>query len=164
MHVGASELLCRHVLPGRGLHERRPADEDRPRAPHDHGLVRHGGDIGAACSAGAHDDCDLGDAERRHARLVEEDAAEVVAIREDLGLEGKERTARVDEIDAGEAVLLGDLLCAEVLLHGQWEVGAAFHCGVVRNDDALAALDDPDPRDDARSGRGPVVQFPGGEG
>ena len=30
--VGASELLGGHVLPGRGLHERRAADEDRPRS------------------------------------------------------------------------------------------------------------------------------------
>ena len=41
--VGAAELLRRHVLTGRGLHERRPADEDRPGAGHDHGLVAHRG-------------------------------------------------------------------------------------------------------------------------
>ena len=29
--VRAAELLGRHVLAGRRLHERRPADEDRPR-------------------------------------------------------------------------------------------------------------------------------------
>ena len=46
--VGASELLRRHVLAGRGLHERRAADEDRARALHDHRLVRHRRDVGAA--------------------------------------------------------------------------------------------------------------------
>ena len=76
--VGASELLGCDVLPGRGLHERRPADEDRSGPVDDHGLVRHRGHVGAARGARAHDDRDLRDAQRREPRLVEEDPAEVL--------------------------------------------------------------------------------------
>ena len=81
-------------------------------------------------------------------RLVEEDPAEVVAVGEDLGLERQERAAGVDEVDARQPVLLGDLLRAQVLLDGEREVRAALDGRVVGDDDALAALDDADPGDD----------------
>ncbi len=161
--VGAAELLGRHVLPGRRLHERRAADEDRPRAAHDHGLVRHRGHVRTAGGAGAHHDGDLRDALRRHPRLVEEDPTEVVAVGEDLGLQRQEGAAGVDEVDAREPVLLGDLLRAQVLLHGEREVRAALDGRVVRDDHALAALDDADAGDDPGARRVAVVQLPGGE-
>ena len=87
----------------------------------------------------------------RHLRLVVEDPSEVVAVREDLGLEGQERPARVHEVQARQVVLRGDLLRAKVLLHRQGEVRAAFDGRVVRDDHALAALDDADARDHARA-------------
>ena len=161
--VGAAELLRGHVLAGRRLHERRAADEDRPGALHDHGLVAHRRHVGAAGRARAHHDGDLRDALRGHARLVVEDPAEVLPVGEDLGLERQERAAGVDEVDARQVVLLGDLLRAQVLLDGQREVRAALHGRVVRDDDALLALDHADARDDPGRGRGAVVQIPGGE-
>ncbi len=161
--VRAAELLCGHVLAGRGLHERRAADEDRSRAAHDHGLVGHGRDVRAAGGAGAHDDRDLRDSLGREAGLVEEDAAEVVAVGEDLGLEREEGAAGVDEVDAREAVLAGDLLRAQVLLHGERVVRAALDRGVVRDDRDLASFDDADAGDDARRGRLVVVELVGGE-
>jgi hypothetical protein len=112
VHVRAAELLGRDVLSCRGLHERWPADEDRACASDDDRLVAHRRDVGAACGARAHDGGDLRDAERREAGLVVEDPAEVVAIREDLRLERKKGAARVDEVEAREAVLRRDLLCA----------------------------------------------------
>ncbi len=161
--VGAAELLGRHVLAGRRLHERRAADEDRPRAAHDHGLVRHRRHVGAAGGARAHHDGDLRDALRRHLRLVEEDPAEVLAVGEDLGLQRQERAARVDEVDARQPVLLGHLLRAQVLLHREREVRAALDGRVVRDDHALAALDDADPGHDPGARRVAVVHLPGGE-
>ena len=107
-----AEVLGRDVLAGRRLHERRAAEEDRAGALDDDGLVAHRGDIGAAGRAAAHDERDLRDPRGRHARLVVEDAAEVVAVREDLGLEREERPTRVDEVHAGEPVLERDLLGA----------------------------------------------------
>ena len=164
VHVRAAELLRRHLFSGRRLHERWAADEDRARAADDDRLVRHRRDIGAAGRAGAHHDRDLRDPLGGHPRLVEEDPAEVVAVREHLGLEGKERAARVDEVDAWEVVLLRDLLRTQVLLHGQREVRAALHGRIVRDDDAFAPLDDADPGDDPRRRRLSVVQLPRGEG
>ena len=163
VHVGAAELLGGHVLPGRGLHERRAADEDRPGPAHDHRLVAHRRHVGAAGRARAHHDRDLRDPLRRHARLVEEDPPEVIAVGEHLGLQRQERAARVDEVDARQPVLLGDLLRAQVLLHGQREVRAALDRRVVRDDHALAPLDDADPGDDPRRGRVAVVDVPGRE-
>ncbi len=87
----------------------------------------------------------------------------MVAVREDLRLEREERAARVDEVDAREVVLLRHLLGAQVLLHGQREVGASLHGRVVRDDHALLALDDADARDDPGRGSGAVVHLPGGE-
>src|SRR5207302_5364460 len=70
----------------------------------------------------------------------------------------------VDEVEAREAVLARDLLRAQVLLDRDREVRAALDGGVVRNDHALAALDDADAGDDPGSGRGAVVDVPGGQG
>ena len=163
VHVGAAELLGRHLLPGRRLHERRPADEDRPRPGHDHRLVAHRRDVRAAGGARAHHHRDLRDPLRRHPRLVEEDPAEVVAVGEHLRLQRQERAARVDEIHARQPVLLGHLLRAKVLLHRQREVRAALHGRVVRDDHALASLDHADPGHDPRRRRLAVVHVPRGE-
>src|SRR5207344_831322 len=68
--------------------------------------------------------------------------------------------ARVDEVDAGEPVLARDLLRAQVFLDREREVRAALDRRVVRDDDALATLDDADPRHDARRRRLAVVEIP----
>ena len=153
VHVGAAELLGRHVLAGRRLHERRAADEDRPRALDDHRLVAHRRHVCAAGGARAHHHGDLRDPFSGHARLVVEDAAEVLAVGEDLGLQRQKGAAGVDEVDARQPVLLRHLLRAQVLFHRQREVGAALHRRVVGDDDALLPLDDADAGDDPGRGR-----------
>src|SRR5262249_12710921 len=90
--------------------------------------------------------------------------AEVVAVREDLGLERQERAAGVDEVETGKTVLLRHLLQPQVLLDRQREVGAALDGRVVGDDRALTPFDDADPRDDPRRRRIAVVDLPGGEG
>ena len=62
--VGAAELLGGDLLAGRGLHERRAAEEDRAGALDDDRLVRHRRHVGAAGRARAHHDGDLRDAAR----------------------------------------------------------------------------------------------------
>ena len=93
---------------------------------------------------------DLRDLRRGHPRLVVEDAAEVVAVGEDLVLHRQERAAGVDEVDAGQAVLEGDLLRAQVLLHRHRVVGAALDGGVVGDDHDVAAVHEADAGDEAR--------------
>ena len=84
----------------------------------------------------------------------------MVAVGEDLVLEGEEGAARIDEVDARQMVLLGHLLRAQVLLHGEREVRAALHRRVVRDDHARAALDDPDARHDSGRRRLALVDVP----
>ena len=161
--VGAAQFLGGDLLAGGGLHQRRASQEDRPRAADDDRLVRHRRHVGAAGGAGAHDDGHLRDALRGHARLVVEDPAEVVAVGEDLGLQRQEGAARVDQVHARQAVLERDLLRPEVLLHGDGEVGAALHRGVVRDDHHLAAAHAADAGDQARAGRVAAVHPPRGQ-
>ena len=149
VHVGAAQLLGGDFFAGRGLHERRPAEKDRPGALDDDRLVRHRRHVGAAGRARSHHDGDLRNALGRHARLVEEDPAEVIAIGEDLGLERQERAAGVDQIDARQPVLQRDLLRADVLLHRERIVRAALDRRVVGDDQHLAPGDAADAGDDA---------------
>ena len=58
--------------------------------------------------------------------------------------------AAVDQIDAGQPVLLRDLLRAQMLLHRHREIGAALHRRVVGDDHALAPGHAADAGDDAR--------------
>mmetsp|Transcript_7986 Transcript_7986/g.22467 ORF Transcript_7986/g.22467 Transcript_7986/m.22467 type:complete len:290 (+) Transcript_7986:671-1540(+) len=155
------EVLGADLLAGRGLHQEGPRQEDGAVLVDDDGLVGHGGDIGAAGRAGAEDRGDLGDAPGRHVRLVEEDPAEVLPVREDLRLHGQERAARVHEVDAGQLVLLRDRLRPEVLLHRQREVRPALHGRVVRDEEALAPRHEPDAGHDAGARHAPVVHVPG---
>ena len=161
--LGATELLGRDVLAGRGLHQRRPAEEDRAGAADDDGLVAHRGDVRAAGRARPHDERDLRDPGRRHPRLVVEDPPEVVAVGKDLGLERQERAARIDEVDARQPVLERDLLRPQVLLDRHRVVGAALDRRVVGDDHAGRALDAADAGDDAGAGRLVVVEAVRGE-
>ena len=160
---GPAELLGRDVLAGRGLHQRRAAEEDRAGALDDDGLVAHRRDVGAAGRAAAHDQRDLRDPGGGHPGLVVEDAAEVVAVREDLGLERQERAAAVDEVEARQPVLERDLLGAQVLLDRHRVVGAALDRRVVGDDHAGRALDAADAGDDPGARRIVVVQAGRGE-
>ena len=149
MHVGAAELFGAHHLAGRGLHQRRAAEEDGALVAHDDALVRHRRHIGAAGGAGAHHDRDLRNALRRHLRLVVEDAAEMPLVGKDLVLQRQEGAAGIDHVDAGQIVLPRDVLRAQMLLHGHRIIGAALDGGVVGDDHAFAARDAPDAGDDA---------------
>src|SRR5712691_1384172 len=162
--LGAAQLLGRHLLAGGRLHQGGAAEENGAPALDDRGLVAHRGHVGAAGGAGAEDHADLRDPGRAQARLVVEDAAEVLAVRKDLGLQGQEGPAGVDEVDAGQPVLPRNLLGPQVLLHGEGKVGPALHAGIVGDHHHLAAADAPDAGDEARRGRGPIVHAVGGEG
>jgi len=88
VHVGAAEVLGRDFLAGRRLHERRTARKIVPlpltitvSSPH------RGTYAPPPCTIPLRGD--LRNALARHARLVVEDASEVVAIREDLSCSGK---------------------------------------------------------------------------
>src|SRR3546814_14429446 len=70
----------------------------------------------------------------------------MVAVGKDLILVRQVGAARIDEIDAGQAVRLGDLLRAEMLLDGHRIVSAAFYRRVVADDHRLPPRYAPDAR------------------
>ena len=162
--LGAAELLRGDYLPGGGLHQGRPTQEDRSLVAYDHRLITHRRHIGTAGSAGSQYRCDLRDLLRGELRLVVEDAAEVVLIREDLILHRQEGSSGVDQIDAGQMVLLSDLLRAQMLLHRHWEIGAALDRGIVADNHDLAAVHQTDAGDDSGTGCLVVVHLMGGQG
>ncbi len=140
VQIAAAEVLGADRLAGRGFHQRRPGEKDRALLLDDDRLVRHRRNIGAARGAGAHDHGDLGDSGRGHARLIVEDAAEVLAVRKHLGLVRQIGAAGIDQIDAGQTVLRRDFLRPQMLLHRHRIVGAALDGRVVGDDHRLAAM------------------------
>src|SRR5690349_2979139 len=163
VEVAAAQIFGADLLAGRRLHERWATEEDRALIADDHALIAHRGDVGAARGAAAHHAGDLGYALRAHLRLIEEDAAEMVAVGEDLGLVRQVRAAAVDEIDARQTVLLGDLLCAEMLLDRHRIISATLHRRVVADDHHLPARYAADTGDHARAGYLALVHVAGGE-
>jgi hypothetical protein len=163
MHFRAAKLLRRHHLPGGRFHQRRAAEEDRALSLDDHRLVRHRRHVGAAGGARAHDAGDLRDAGGRHVGDVVEDAAEVLAVGEDVVLLGEEAAAGIHQVEARQPVLRRDLLRAQVLLHGHRVVGAAFDGRVIRDDHALTARNAADAADHRGGMHVAAVHAPGGK-
>ena len=95
----------------------------------------------------------------RHPRLVEEDAAEVLAIGKHLRLHRQERATRVDQIHAGQTILDCDLLRSQMLLHRDRVVGAALDRRVVGDDQHLATRHPADAGYHAGRGRFVVVHL-----
>lgn len=152
VEVAAAQFLRGDNLACGGLHERRTSEEDGALVLDDDGLVAHRRHIGASGRTGAHDDRYLGYTHRTHPGLVVEYPTEVLLIREDIRLVRQVGSARVDEVDARELVLLRDRLRAEMLLDGDRVVCSSLDGAVVGDDHAGDALDGSDARDDP-SGR-----------
>ena len=163
MQVAAAEILRGHHFAGRGLHQRRAAEEDRALVAHDHGLVAHRRHIRPARGARAEHGRDLRYAVGAEIGLVVEDATEVLTIREHLVLPRQKRTAGVHQVDARQPVLAGDLLGAQVFLDRDRVVGTAFDGGVVGHDHAFAARDAADAGDQTRARALVVIHPVGGQ-
>ena len=73
----------------------------------------------------------------RKYRVVSEDASEVFFVREDIVLHREVDTRTVHQIDDGQMVLKGDLLCPQVL-SGHGKPSAGFDRGIVGHDNALS--------------------------
>ena len=106
----------------------------------------------------------MGDAITRHAGLVPEDASEVADVRKHLVLHGQEGSTGVNEVNAGEMVLVSDRLGTDVLFHRHRIVGAALHRGVVSDEEALSAVDHANAGDDACRVGSSIVEFVGSQG
>ena len=157
VHIGAAQFLGRHHFTGGRLHQRWATEEDRALFAHDHGLIAHRRHIGTTGGTAAHHAGDLRNALRGQVGLVVEDAAEMIAVREDFVLQRQEGATGIDQVDARQVVLLGNLLRAQVLLHRHRVVGATLDRGVVGHDHAFDATDPTYAGHHARSGHGVVV-------
>jgi hypothetical protein len=102
MHLGAAQRFRIDDFAGRRLHQRRSAKEDRALFAHDDRFVAHRRHVGAAGGARAHHHRDLRDVRRRQPRLVVEDAAEMLLVREHLVLQRQEGAAGIDQVHAGK--------------------------------------------------------------
>ncbi|MNQ89209.1 hypothetical protein D3C85_1045090 [compost metagenome] len=163
VHIGTAEVLGADHFTSGGLHQRRAGEEDGGLVAHHDGLVGHGRHIGAAGGAGAHHHGDLRDALGAHVGLVEEDPPEVLAVREHFVLARQVGAAGIHQVDAGQAILAGDGLGAQVLLHRQRVVGTTFHRGVVGHDHAFHAFHATDACDHAGGGYVFAIHLMGGQ-
>ena len=87
----------------------------------------------------------------------------MMRVGEDLVLAGEVGAARIDEVDAGQPVLGGDFLRAQMLLHGERIIGAALHRRVVGDDHGEAARDLADAGDEGACGHIFPIDIVGGE-
>src|SRR5262249_45564232 len=98
MHVRAPKLFCRDLLPGRSLDERGTDEKYRALIAHDDSFVAHCRDVRSPRSTRSQDGRYLVNSGARHARLVVENAAEMITVREDFGLQRKKGSAGVDKV------------------------------------------------------------------
>ncbi len=152
VNIGTAEVFGTHHFTGGGLYQGWPGEEDGRLLAHHDRFVGHRWHVGTAGGARAHHHCNLRNAQRAHVGLVEEDPPEVLAVGEHFVLAWQVGAARVHQVDARQAVLQGDGLRTQVLLHRQRVVGTAFYRGVVGHDHAFHAFDAADAGDHARSG------------
>src|SRR5262245_48521053 len=129
MYVCATEFFSRDFLSRSRLHQRRTAQKNCSLIADDDGFITHCGHVCSTRGARAKNRSNLIYAERRHACLVIKDSAEVFAVREDLGLQWKKRSARVDQVKTGKIVLKRDLLSTKMFLNRDREVRAALNGG-----------------------------------
>ena len=163
VHIRAAQLLCRYDLAGRGFHQGRPSEEDRSLFFDDHRLVGHRRHIGTARRAGSHHRGDLRNTLRRHGRLIVENSPEMLPVREHIILLGQVRAAGIHQIDARHVVLPGDLLGAQMLLHGDRKIGAALNRGIVDHDHTFAPGDPAHPGQDSARRDIVVIHLPARE-
>ena len=141
MHIGATQILGTDDLTGSRLDQGRAGEKDGRLLAHHDGFIGHCRHIGAAGGTGPHDHGNLRNTPGTHVRLVVEDPAKVLAIGKYLVLARQVGPAGVDQIDARQAVLLGNRLGAQMLLHRQRIIGAAFDRRIVGDNHAFHTLD-----------------------
>src|SRR5438105_4773376 len=90
--------------------------------------------------------------------MIEEDAAEVIAVGKHLRLKRKKRAARIDQVHARKTILQSDILRAQMLFHRDREIGTSLYRRIVGDDHHLASRDPADAGQEARRRRLVVVQ------
>lgn len=146
MEFCATELFLSNYLACGRLDERGSAQEHGSLLLDHHDFIGHRWHVGATSGAAAQNDGDLRNSLARHTCLVIKDPAKVVTVGEHIILLGQEGTRGVNQVDAGQSVLLGNLLSAQVLLHSDGEVSTTLVGEVVCQNHALLTVHDADAR------------------
>ena len=159
--VTAAQVLGCDNFACRGPYKGWTRQKDRALFFHNDRHIRHGRHICPARRTRPHNHSDLRNAFGAHLRLIVENPAKVIAVGENFVLIGQVRAATVDQIDAGQIVLFGDLLCTQVLFDGHRIIGAALHGGVVAHNHHLVALHPANACNDTRTRGGAIVHAMG---
>ena len=152
VHIGTTQIFSADHFAGGRFYQGWPGQENRRLLAHHNRFVSHGRHIGAACGTRAHNHGDLRNAGRAHVGLIKEDPAKVLAIRKHFILTRQVGAARVHQINARQAVLLGNRLRAQVFLYRQRVVRTAFDRGIVRHNHAFNPFDPTNAGDDSCCG------------
>src|SRR5271156_2527813 len=163
VHIGAAQFFDRHVLAGRRLHERRPAEEDGAGAANDHVVFAQCRHVGAARRAMTEHDGNLRNAHLRENRLIAENAPGEIAIGEDVGLQREKAARTIAQVNDRQPVLDRDVERTNNLLYRQWIPSSALHACVVGMDDDFTAVDDANAADDAGAGYFAAIFAVGGK-
>ena len=105
MNIRAAELFLADNLAGRGFNEGRSPEINCALVLDDDRLVGHRWNVRATRCTKAHDHGNLRYALRRHIRLVEENASEMLTVGEDIFLLGKEGSAGIDKVKTWKVIL-----------------------------------------------------------
>ena len=157
MHIRSTQIFGGHHLACCRLDQRWTTEKNCALMTHDDRFIRHCRHIGPTCRARAHHDRDLGNAHRRHGRLIEENTAEMIAVRKNLGLVGQIRTTRIHKIQAWQTVLTGNFLGAKMLFNSHRVICAAFDGGVVAHDHHFTTRHPPDSGNQPRAVDGTII-------
>ena len=146
-HARAAELLLRHVLAGRRLHERRAAGEHRGALAHDDVVGERRGE-GTVAGGGAEHDADHRDVAREVGHREQ-----IVRRATHAGIGLRQPVARAfEDHHEGEALLERELGDAEALGGAAGADRAAEHREVLGPGEDGPAVDPPDAADEALGG------------
>src|SRR5579862_6747733 len=101
VYVAAAEFFSGNDFACSSADQWRSSKKDRALIADDYVLVAHRGDVSATGGTGAHHNGDLGNGSGGHPGHVVKDAAEVVAVGKDFGLQREESAPGIDQINAG---------------------------------------------------------------
>ncbi len=163
VQIAAADFVSGHDLTRGGFHERRTAQEHAAGAARDDAVVAHARDVRATRRALTQHQRHLLHAHLGQDRLVTENAAREILVREHVGLKLQLATGRIAQVDHRQTVLNRDIQCADHLVNGHGIPSAALHGGIVGVNDDFTARDDADARDVRSARRFTVVELVGGQ-
>ena len=152
VHIAATQIFCTDHFARSRFDQRGATQKDGALVFNNDGFVAHGWHVSTARSATAHDHRYLRNAQGTHVGLVVKDAAKVIAVWKHFVLVGQIGTARIDQVNAGQVVLLRHFLRPQMLLDGHGVIGAALHGGVVAHNHAVHTIDAANAGNHARTG------------